>query len=235
MCVCYCVCVRVWKSPTSLPTWLPLELKCSLHVWVCVRVCVWRAEKCQHTLQSATYFARFAWNIFSTRVGRGWGGSTAAREIVLATVYRLSLFVLWFKNCTYCTYLCIPSFSYPTWCLTTVAINSWAGTESGTCHLLVCLMRLHGVIACALLLLLVACLLLFLLADKVLPINPETRTTWKFECDSVLWLPPAATAAAAAWNHLTATSGLFKIERPQVSPTFWQCWKLKWFSCSYFV
>lgn len=94
-------------------------------------------------------------------------------------------------------------------------------------------MRLHGVIACARLVL-VACLLLFLLADKVFPINPETRTTWKFECDSVLWLPPAA-AAEAAWNRLTATSGLFKIESPQVSPTFWHCWKLKWFCCSYFV
>lgn len=40
----------------------------------------------------------------------GWVGVAGrAREIVLATVYRLSLFVLWFKNCTFWQHL----FMYP--------------------------------------------------------------------------------------------------------------------------
>lgn len=159
----------------------------------------------------------------------GWVGVAGrAREIVLATVYRLSLFVLWFKNCTFWQHL----FMYPIVQLRSVLLpfvrDAWqllpltAGraqaqaqahgsrirhlplarvlNASPWCH---CVCS-----SCSCCLLVVGCLLLFLLADKVFPINPETRATWKFECDSVLWLPPAA----AAWNRLTATSGLFKIE-----------------------
>lgn len=93
---------KCWNHPLHSPLDFLLNSKCSLYICVC-------AFPCLPLRKSTTYFARFAWNIFSTRAGWVWrdGYSLGYRLLLIALCFDLKTVP------TYSTYLCIPSFSYP--------------------------------------------------------------------------------------------------------------------------